>query len=153
MAHVTYFKENKKGKKKAKKKLPSIASLEKKLWNIFSKWIRRRDCLRTTGDPAWLLCFTCQKRTPFNEAHAGHFVRRGCKPLKFEPQNVQGQCAYCNCYRDGEQALFLVELEKLYGRHVVDQLLETERLYKQGIYRKFTRIELMELIKYYQEKQ
>ena len=42
-----------------KVKQPSKATIKRRTWEVFSKFIRIRDCLNSTGCPDWGLCITC----------------------------------------------------------------------------------------------
>lgn len=79
-----------------KKKLPGISSLKKKLWQIFSLYIRQRDNYT---------CFTCGRKGEGMNMHAGHFVAKsvGGIALYFHETNVNAQCLRCNIHLDGNQ--------------------------------------------------
>lgn len=81
-------------------KKQTTAQLKKKLWAVFSKYIRARD----KG-----VCFTCG-RSGFTGSsyHAGHFIPKasGGLILYFHEDNVHGQCARCNLFMSGEQYLY-----------------------------------------------
>ena len=40
----------------------TLAKVKKKLWIVFSEYVRKRDGLRTTGSTDWALCITCQEK-------------------------------------------------------------------------------------------
>lgn len=83
---------------KIKKK--TNAQLKKKLWKIFSQFIRLRD-----GG----ICFTCGAGSLVgSNYHAGHFIPKavGGLVLYFHEDNVHGQCARCNLFMGGEQYVY-----------------------------------------------
>jgi len=123
----------------------------KKLDTTFSKYIRLRDCLRTTQTPDQGLCITCGKLVYLKEAHAGHFISRGRMNIRFDETNVHLQCCGCNTYGNGEQAKYLIALEKLYGREIVDNLMQLERDWLGGI-DKVSTGELRDLLDMYKDK-
>lgn len=129
-----------------KKKL-NRSQLTKKLDRVFSQFIRLRDSVQ-----GYCVCITCGAHKHWKEIHAGHFVKRGCILTRWHKQNVHGQCCGCNTYREGEQAKYLVALEQMYGREVVDELMELEKKYRAGDYKKPTLTELREKIEYYRTK-
>ena len=45
----------------------SVGDLKKDLWNVFSIYIRTRDCLRTTGCASWGLCISCGNLTNYSK--------------------------------------------------------------------------------------
>lgn len=65
------------------------AQLKKKLWEVFSKYIRLRD----KG-----ICFICGRKCEGSGYHAGHFIARsvGGLALYFHEDNVHGCCYHCN---------------------------------------------------------
>lgn len=78
----------------------SNAQLKKKLWSVFSQYIRKRD----KG-----VCFTCGKTgLSGHYYHAGHFIPRavGGLALFFNETNVNGQCVTCNIYLQGNQYIY-----------------------------------------------
>lgn len=99
----------------------SNAKLKKKLWEVFSKYIRTRD----RG-----ICFTCGRRSTGLGYHAGHFISKavGGLVLYFHEENVRGQCYHCNINLGGNFYIFgqklgeekCKELYKLKGQIVKD---------------------------------
>ena len=129
------------------KKKPSIRSLKKKAWGLFSRYIRLRDCLRTTGSPEYGECFSCDASLPFNQLQAGHFIAGRHHANLFSERGVQAQCRVCNIVKHGQQLEFRRQLIKLYGEGV-DGELEDEA--NQIV--KFTREDYEEKIEYYTNK-
>ena len=91
------------------------AQLKKKLWKVFSEYIRKRD----RG-----ICFTCGRHAEGSGYHAGHFISKsvGGLALYFHEKNVCGQCYNCNINLGGNQYIFGTKL----GRATVEEL-ERER--------------------------
>jgi hypothetical protein len=88
--------ENKKWKKrkaKAKEELKTHKDYLQDLQKVFNTYIRERD----RGKP----CISCG--TPLNgKFDAGHFYSVGSHPnLRFNENNVHGQCVYCNQHKHG----------------------------------------------------
>ena len=119
------------------KRKPSLAALRRKLDNVFSRYIRRRD----GGSNAIGTCITCNKRALLQ---AGHFIPRQHRVTRWHPDNVHGQCAYCNCWGHGEQAAYYLALVKKIGQAKVDELMRLKRTTV-----KHTRQDLEELIRKY----
>lgn len=97
------------------KKLKSKRKLKAQVWKLFSKYIRLRDCLRTTGSPDWGKCITCKALTPFKEGDAGHFIQGRLNSILFDETCTHFQCRSCNRFRGGEPLKYRREIEKLYG--------------------------------------
>jgi hypothetical protein len=131
---------------KGKIKQISISSLKKKCWNQFSKYIRLRDCLKTTGSPDYGKCITCGRLVGITRADAGHFISRRFNSTLFDERNVHLQCKQCNGF-GGNLLEYRRQIIKLYGEGA-DTLLED----KATEIKKFTPQELIELEGYYKNK-
>lgn len=82
------------------KKKENLPKLKRKLWKVFSQYIRKRDKGR---------CFTCPKvRLKGRLYHSGHFLPKKVSGLElyFHEDNVHGQCAGCNLAWQGHQYLY-----------------------------------------------
>jgi len=121
----------------------SVSSLKKKADKVFSQFVRLRD----SDSNGYLDCITCGKNLHYKQAHAGHFVSRRVNVLRYEPLNVNGQCATCNTYNQGEQYAYSKALDMKYGVGTADSL--HKRRFETH---KFTVGELEELIEEYKDK-
>lgn len=94
-----------------KKKVESVGSLKKKLWKVFSEYIRKRDKN---------ICFICNKFATGSAYHAGHFIPKsiGGLALYFHEDNVHGCCYHCNINLGGN----LYEYGMKLGEERVKQL-------------------------------
>lgn len=134
-------------------KTKSLPSLVKKADKIFSEYIRYRDADQEAEDkdgnwvPA-ITCITCKKVVAVKQAHCGHFIQRGCKLTRFDEQNANGQCPYCNTYRYGEQFRHGLEIDRKFGEGTTDRLVKLENQYKREGH-KWTRDELEAIIAKY----
>jgi len=130
--------------------------LTRKADQAFSRYIRNRDSTTYLQNEEGLSvpagrCITCQKIIPtsgLGSGHAGHFIPRGNKLLRYDPRNVHLQCVSCNKYNQGEQWKHGRAIERLYGEVVLRELEELDAKYKREGH-KFTREELEEVIKKY----
>jgi hypothetical protein len=110
--------------------------LKNKLDRIFASYIRMRD----KGKP----CISCGQQV---ELEAGHFYSRTNLALRWDEDNVHGQCIQCNRAKSGNRVMFGKGIELRCGEGVVD------RLDKDSSKRvKYKSYELMEKIQIYQEK-
>lgn len=128
-----------------KKKL-TLAKVKKRIVPIFSRYVRLRDCLRTTGSPEWGECISCGKTFGYHELDAGHFVPKRANNY-FSQLGVQAQCRKCNRFQGGNQLGFRRGLVELYGEKIV-KVLELENVPN----KKFTIPELEELEQSLKEK-
>ena len=81
-------------------------TLHTKAWNVFSKWIRKRD-----GK-----CVTCGST---NNLQAGHFFHA---VLDFDEENINAQCARCNHWLSGNLAVYSTYLLKKLGKKKFEAL-------------------------------
>lgn len=130
-------------KPKKKPKLKPLNKLEALLWTHFSTYIRKKDA----DFQGFTHCYTCGKRINWKlEADAGHYIKRAYKSLKFDERNVKPQCFRCNHFMDGNQDAFAEHLELDYGHGILQELGKLKWVEK-----RFTRLELEELIKKYKD--
>lgn len=101
-------------------------------WRAFSRYIRRRDCLMTTGDPTQGRCVTCGKVYDYRDLQAGHYVPGRRNSIKFDDRNCHAQCVGCNIWGRGQGAKYHEFMLKTYGQDVIDELW-----YKNSCYRKW----------------
>ena len=99
-------------KKKSKQK---ISVLKRKLWTLFSKYIRERDNYT---------CITCGQKNTGSGMHAGHYIPKsvGGNALYFNEQNVNAQCFRCNIHLGGFGSMYHQKMVEKYGQEAVDEL-------------------------------
>jgi len=131
------------------KKQPKISTLKKKVWVLFSEYIRKRDCLATTGLIDYGKCITCQKPIPRTLLQAGHFIPGRHNANLFSARGVHAQCYNCNINLKGNTLEYRRKIIELYGEGADLELEEEARQIK-----KFTipelealKVELKEKIK------
>lgn len=114
------------------KKLIPIPKLLKKAQDVVNRKIRE-----TKG----MTCISCGKEAN----QAGHYLPvKQFSGVRFTKNNIWPQCAYCNCYAHGNQAMYRIGLVKIIGESAVKELEEIAirtRRYK------WTRDELIDVIK------
>jgi len=104
------------GAKKGKTK--GLSYWKKKAWSNFSKYIRLRDAIETTGTKVNLRCCSCGKIYPafgLGCAQAGHLVPGRSHVLLFNEKGVHGQCYNCNVNLKGNALDYRVYMVKTYG--------------------------------------
>lgn len=104
---------------------------KKKAWDNFSIYVRRRDCLQTTGTWDEGICITCGKRLPFKKLQAGHFVPGRHNAQLFSEKGVHAQCWKCNAPAsmggmNGNPLVYRRKIIQMYGEGY-DEVLEAER--------------------------
>lgn len=134
-------------KKKKKRKKSITSKLKEKLWEVFSPFVRVRDCLRTTGCSSWGLCITCDKRYHIKLLQAGHFIPGRHNANLFYERGCHAQCYYCNITLKGNTLAYMDALIKLYGEGIIDELRQNDKKIV-----KFTISELEDKIVYYEKQ-
>jgi len=120
-------------------KKPTRSKLVKKLDVVFSQYIR----LSNADKNGYCTCVTCSKNFHWKEIQAGHFMSRKHYSIRWDERNVKPQCVACNVYRAGEQYKYSLYL----GNNLSQKLLKESREL-----RKFTNIELEEMISDYSDR-
>ena len=108
-----------------------LRGLYKKVWGLWSEYIRRRSA-DWRGD---VVCITCSRTFNWKELHAGHY-RHG--RLDVDPMNINPQCPGCNTYRDGMLNKYALKLIEMYGLNRVKDLEQRADRELGGI-KKYTR--------------
>ena len=127
-----------------KVKQASKKTIKRKAWSAFGKYIRLRDCLKTTGTLTHGKCITCGKLLGIGFCDAGHFVSRRYNSTLFDERNCHVQCRYCNRYLDGNLLEYRRQIINLYGEGS-DIALEN----KAKKIKKYSPQDLTELERYY----
>lgn len=105
-------------------------------------YIRNRDA----GNP----CISCGKYTTLQ---AGHFYSGGhYSALRFDEDNIHGQCLRCNYYLSGNLNNYRINLEKKIGAEKLAKLDLKADIYKRNRTFKWDKFTLLDTIKYYKEK-
>jgi len=121
-----------------KYKKKSIPQLKKIAEKHFNRFIRERDMDEC--------CISCGA---YNVKQAGHFFSGGNYPnLKFNENNVNGQCVKCNYYLSGNLLEYRKNLIDKIGIDEVENLEFLAQRYKQTGY-KWDRYFLIEIIEKY----
>jgi hypothetical protein len=120
---------------------PTQAKLKKKLWKLFSEYIRTKE-----QKDGYNICFTCGVKKEWKMMHAGHYIRASAGlATYFDEQNVHPQCYACNIWRDGNSDMYALKLIEKYGEDILNELNRR----KQKIIKDFP---FEELIKKYESK-
>lgn len=130
-----------------KKRELSTSSYKLKAWKAFSRYIRVRDCLLTTGKPDHGICCTCGKAVEYKYSQAGHFISGRRNAVLFSEKGVHLQCYGCNIGRGGALHEYWLFMEEKYGRPVIDQLIRES---KETV--KYTKQDYQDIAKEYHDK-
>jgi hypothetical protein len=119
------FQKKNRGNVPHKVKQPSKSTIKLKAWYSFSKFIRTRDCIRTTGTADKGKCITCGEVFNFKDLQAGHFIPGRHNSNLFSERGVHAQCRSCNIWNHGRPLEYRRAIIELYGDGA-DELLEEE---------------------------
>lgn len=96
----------------------SIASLIKLATKYFNAYIRRRD-----SEDGYFDCASCGHTKSTSQLNAGHFYSAGSFPeLRFNEDNVHGQCIYCNLHLHGNLDNYRKGLKRKIGADRLNRL-------------------------------
>ena len=135
------------------KKKKTTAKLKQDLQKLFNKRIRERD-----SDGITFTCISCGQTKPVEQMNAGHFFAvGGYDGLRFDEDNVHGECVYCNCFNESHLIKYTINLQGKIGMTRFNKLLEKAQNYKRsgtvysinGQETKWHRPEVEALIEYY----
>ena len=129
--------------RKEKKDKQSLQYLKTNVTAICHQYIRERD----KGKP----CVSCGAKWNKN-FQAGHFKKAELySNLKYDENNIHGQCRVCNLRKDGNEAGYRIGLEKRYTKEYVENLDQLASEYKKESF-KWDREYLKEIREYYKQK-
>jgi hypothetical protein len=126
-----------------KKEFERLGTLIKNTVIICHKYIRERDKYKS--------CISCGEA--WNDSHqAGHFYKAELfSSLKFNEDNINGQCVGCNIRKEGNESQYRVNLPNRIGQDNYNELNRLAILEKQTDF-KWSRTELNKIREYYKLK-
>lgn len=116
---------------------------DKKLWKVFSEYIRRRDA----DENGFCKCFTCGLVRHWKQGDCGHGIPRQHWSTRYAEKNNHFQCKRCNGFEGGKREVYKVEMDKRYGPGTWDLM---EIMSKQKS--KIGQFEIDAMEKYYKQK-
>lgn len=124
-------------------KKPSLRSLKKKVWKVFSQWIRLKDA----DEGGTVQCYTCGCLMHWKESHAGHAIPGRHNAVLFDEDIVKTQCPKDNLFGGGMYHVFATKLIKEHGMEWWEAKLAGA---KQVV--KWTAADLEEKLQFYNRK-
>ena len=118
----------------------TLGKIKANVQRVVNKYIRDRD---RNGDK--FKCISCGNIRDVRYMDAGHFYPiKGYDGIRFDLDNIHGECSRCNRFDDAHLIGYQINLEKKIGKKRLKQLHNKARGYKRNGY-KFTRGELLEI--------
>jgi len=105
---------------KIKYKGRSIDWLEEKLQELINAKVRRRDSVN-----GFFICISCEELKPVNQMNAGHYYPKEplqYRSVKFDLDNIHGQCVRCNKYLSANLIPYRANLLLKIGEQRLKQL-------------------------------
>ncbi len=94
-----------------------MSKLIKTLDEVFSRYIRRRDCPNGIGR-----CISCGALVTYDTCDAGHYIGRAHLTTRWNEVNVHAQCRLCNRHKYGNLKAYRCRLIEVYGADAVAKL-------------------------------
>lgn len=114
---LTERKKAKREIKRMRENIKSVSQYRRELQKVFNEFIRLRD----KNEP----CISCGKPLPA-KYDAGHFYSVGAYPnLRFNEDNVHGQCVECNQHKHGNLLEYAPRLTERIGFERASKLMAT----------------------------
>ncbi len=130
-----------------KYKSKSVAQLLKLATKHFNAYIRKRD-----SNEGVFKCISCSKYKGKTQLHAGHYYSAGHYPsVRFDEDNVNGQCVRCNTFLHGNLAEYKENLLEKIGKERMQKLQQRVSDAKRNGW-KWDRFYLIEIIENYKNK-
>jgi len=117
--------------------------MDKKLWKVFSEYIRRRDA----DEEGICKCITCGLVRHWKQMDCGHGIGRQHWGTRYDERNNHAQCKRCNGFEGGKREVYKEAVDQKYGAGTWD-LLELKS--KKG--KRLSAFEIEALTKHYKEK-
>lgn len=131
----------------------SMGWMKAKAVAVCHEYIRERD-----RDGDHFTCISCgnikviKKEQGQSNYHAGHFKSAGEYPmLRFDEVNINGQCQQCNYFKSGNLQLYTESIIKKWGRAEYNRI-QMMASYNKRAPKKWTKIELVDIIKTFSKK-
>lgn len=106
------------------------------------EYARKRD--------AELPCISCGTTTSYPHWQGGHLFKSELySGIKFDERNINKQCVQCNMHLDGNEVNYVIGYINRYGKESFDKLSDDAKSTKN---RKWSSVEVLELINYYKLK-
>jgi len=126
-----------------KKRSKIVKITKKKVWEVFSKYIR----LSYSDKDGYVICYTCGRKLRWQDADAGHGASGRGNSILFDERLVRPQCTHCNIFLKGNYDVFHAKLIKEYGKNFLDEINRLKKTVK-----KFTQSELNEKYEHYKKE-
>lgn len=123
----------------------TLSKLKAKVQVVFNKYIRLRD-----SGGGFFECIACGITKSTDVMNAGHFYAvKGYDGIRFDEDNVNGECASCNCWDQSHLIGYAIRLEVKLCTDGLQALHDRAAEYKKDANFKWNRAELEEKLSHY----
>jgi len=130
------------------KKRKTLGKIKEDLQKVFNKYIRLRD-----SGGGFFTCIACGMTKSTDEMNAGHYYAvKGYDGIRYDEENVHGECARCNCWDESHLIGYGVRLSQKIGEDSLQELHKRAAEYKRNSNFKWNRLKLEEMIVIYKQK-
>lgn len=109
------------------KKANNLTGKKQTAWKWFSKYIKLKGALETTGNPDYAKCYTCKQIHPMSYIDCGHMIPGRTNGILFDEQICEPQCQKCNRMNNGEQQMFKFYKVQDHGEEWYELKLQARR--------------------------
>lgn len=134
----------KKSAGKPKKERLTRSKLIHKIDRLVSIYVRYGSAVKRNGK-FYCTCVSCGKEFPIEKIDCGHFVARGCLPLRFDLRNVHPESQSCNRFSPDHLVGYANWLVKNEGSNIIGDLLEVKTRWRDGEIKPYTMTELKDI--------
>lgn len=134
----------KSAKKKLKKERLTRGKLIGKIDRLVSIYVRYGSAVKRNGK-FYCTCVSCGKEFPIEKIDCGHFVARGCLPLRFDLRNVHPECLADNRFSPDHLVGYANWLVKSEGPNIISELLEVKSKWRNGDIKPYSMAELKDI--------
>ena len=121
------------------------SQLIKNIDKLVSMRVRYGSAVRDKEGTFWCTCVSCGRKLPLKMIDCGHFVQRGCLPLRFDMADVAPECQSCNRYKDDHLVGYADWLIKNRGIREFQRLVKTKQAWRDGKIKPFKMDELKKI--------
>ena len=121
------------------------SQLIKNIDKLVSMRVRYGSATRDEEGTFWCICVSCGRKLPLSMIDCGHFVQRGCLPLRFDMNNLGCECQRCNRFVNDHLVGYSAWIIKNRGIKTFDQLVKTKQAWRDGKIKPFKMDELKKI--------
>lgn len=121
------------------------SQLIKNIDKLVSMRVRYGSATRDKEGTFWCTCISCGRKLPLSMVDCGHFIARGCLPLRFDLGNVKPECQRCNRFSPDHLTGYAYRIVKDKGERELNRLVRMKEEWRQGKIKPFTMAQLKDI--------